>query len=225
MMAIIYSFMTLCIYYLLIIFLPKSPLRGINPILMAILLIVAILLLMHVPYDVYQEATSLITHLLGPIVVMLALPLYHNRRQLKVLLRPIFTGIIISILTSTFLVVSLGWLFNIDSNIVISLLPKSITTPMAIEVTNMLNGPSGLTIIFVILTGVIGASIAPFILKIFRVQSPIAMGIGIGASSHGIGTSKAIAMDEKIGAASGLAMGVAGITTVLLASIVSSIIM
>lgn len=105
--------------------------------------------------------------------------------------------------------------------VMLSMIPKSITTPMAIEVTNMVGGMSGLTIISVIITGIIGASLAPWTLKLFKVEHPIAKGIGIGTSSHGIGTSKAVEMDEEVGAASGLAMGIAGVTTVLTFSIIA----
>ena len=104
-----------------------------------------------------------------------------------------------------------------------SLYSKSITTPLAVQVTSMLNGIEGLTVVAVILTGIIGATIAPVVMKVGRIEDEIARGIGIGTSSHGIGTSKAIEMGAETGGASGLAMGLTGVLTVVIASVLISL--
>lgn len=195
-----------------------------NPILLAIISLIILLLISNTPYGVYKEATAWITYLLGPVVVMLAVPLYKNRQSLMKNLLPITSGVVTSFFVSLLSVVVLSRVFKLPNEMLLSLLPKSITTPMAIEVTVMLNGVEGLTIVFVILTGVIGASLAPLTLKLFKVNDPLAKGIGIGTSSHGIGTSKAVELGEAVAAASGLAMGLSGVTTVLLYSVISNFI-
>lgn len=187
-----------------------------NPILMSILVLIFLLLLTGKNYQVYAESTQWISFLLGPVVVMLALPLYRNRAAIYRYRKAISVGILTSMMSSFGMVWLLTKLFQMNRELYLSLLPKSITTPMAIEVTGVLGGNPGFTVIFVILTGVIGATVAPWVMKGFKIKHDMAKGIGIGASSHGVGTSKAIEMGEAIGAASGLAMGIAGVSTVLL---------
>lgn len=194
-----------------------------NPILLSILIIIGLLLLFKIDYTPYKEATSWISWLLGPVVVMLAIPLYKNKDELVKNFLPIVTGIFTSLVVSAGSVLGLSFLFKFSKEMINSLLPKSITTPMAIEVTQMIDGVSGLTIVFVILTGVIGASLAEITLKLFSVNHPLAKGIGIGASSHGIGTSKAVELGEEEAASSGLAMGLTGVSTVILYSLLTSI--
>ncbi|MDM8535016.1 LrgB family protein, partial [Clostridiaceae bacterium HSG29] len=170
----------------------------------------------------YKLSTNWITFLLNPIVVMLAIPLYKNKDSLKKNYAPIIIGIISSIIISIIAVFGLSLIMNLDQNVMISLFPKSITTPMALEVTSLLNGNEGLTVVFVVLTGIIGATFANFTLNLFKINHPIAKGIAIGASSHGIGTSKAITISEETGSASGLAMGLSGVITVISFSIISN---
>jgi len=113
-------------------------------------------------------------------------------------------------------------MFGLDEAIIKSMLSKSITTPMAIEVTNMVGGIPGITIGFVVVTGIIGATIAKWVIKVFNVKNEIAKGIGIGTSSHGVGTAKAIEISSEVAAASSLAMGISGVITVITFSIISS---
>lgn len=222
---ILWSGVTILSYLLISKGLKRLKMTYMNPIIITLFLLIAILLMTQTPYTVYKSGTDWITFLLGPIVVMLAIPLYNNRVALKENFTAVMIGVITSLVTSTLIVVGGCKLFKLDISILLSMLPKSITTPMALEVTSMIGGKSGLTIIFVIITGIVGASLAPMTLKVFGVKDKIAMGIGIGASSHGIGTSKAVEMDEEIGAASGLAMGIAGVVTVLIFSIVAKVLL
>lgn len=218
---IIWSGVTILSYLLISKGLRRVKMTYLNPIIMTLVLLIATLFMTRTSYTVYKSGTDWITFLLGPIVVMLAIPLYNNRFALKENFSAVMIGVITSLVASTIIVVVGCKLFDLDTSILLSMLPKSITTPMALEVTSLVGGKSGLTIIFVIVTGIVGASLAPITLKVFGVKDKIAMGIGIGASSHGIGTSKAVEMDEEIGAASGLAMGIAGVVTVLIFSVVA----
>lgn len=221
---VVWSLLTLALYLGLRKFLSNLKNAILNPILVTILILIVILITTKTDYAIYKEATSWITYLLGPVVVMLAVPLYKNRLALIADFKAISIGILSSILGSLGLVILLSKMFNLSKEMLLSLLPKSITTPMAIEVTEILGGQEGLTIVFVILTGILGATFAPFTLKVFKIKSPLAKGIGIGASSHGIGTSKAVELGDEVAAASGLAMGVAGVSTVIFYSIIVNLL-
>jgi len=196
----------------------------INPILIAMIFLIILLSAFGIDYSTYKGETDWISWLLGPVVVMLAIPLYKNQKAIMENLAPICVGIGTSIGVAVLSIWSMIKVFGLSDVMFLSLLPKSITTPMAIEVTKLNGGNTGLTIIFVILTGVIGASLADFTLKLFRIESPLAKGIGIGASSHGIGTSKAVELGEEEAASSSLAMGLTGVVTVLIFSIVYSVL-
>lgn len=196
----------------------KFKLALLNPILLTIVLLIGLLLLSGVSYEDYNKGGQYITFLLGPIVVLLAVPLYQNRDKIRAHMMPIVVGIMAGIGTSVLSIYGLCKLFGLDEVYMNSLFAKSITTPLAIEVTKMMEGVQGITIVAVIITGITGATIAPIIIKLARIKDPIAKGIGIGSSSHGIGTSKAVEMGNETAGASGLAMSITGIVTVLIAS-------
>jgi len=190
-----------------------------NPILLAIILLIAMLLLVKIDYEFYNEGGKWITYLLGPIVVFLAIPLYKQVDKIRANFIPIMGGVMAGIITSVVSVIALCRLFGLDETYIASLYAKSITTPLAIEVTKLTGGIESLTIVAVIITGIVGASIAPMVIKVGRIKSDIAKGIGIGTAAHGIGTSKAIEIGPEAAGASGLAMGLTGVITVLLAAI------
>lgn len=221
---ILWSITTIIAFKLCIYIVKKLKIHALNPILVTIIVLIFLLMITNTSYTDYKTSTDWITFLLGPIVVMLAIPLYKSRNELKKFFLPIVIGIITSIISSTIIVLALSTILSLDKSIVLSLLPKSITTPMAVEVTDLLKGIKGLTIIFVIITGVTGATLAPYTLKLFKVKHDIAKGIGIGASSHGIGTSKAVEIGEEVAAASGLSMGLTGVSTVIFFSILAKFI-
>jgi len=200
----------------------KSPL--LNPVLISSCFIVLLLLLFKIPYSTYNKGGSVITEVLGPLVVILAVPLYKNRYDLMKNFIPIVGGISAGILTSFVTVIGLCKIFNIDNSIMLSLFAKSITTPMAVEATKILEGREAITIVAVVFTGILGAGIAPIVVKYGNIKSDIAKGVGIGTSSHAVGTSKAVEMGEEIGAASGLAIAVTGIITILLIIILSKFV-
>lgn len=187
----------------------------INPILLTAIIIIIILKIFKIPYSDYYKGGSLIAKVLGPIVVVLAIPLYKNRHDLMKNFVPIMGGVLASIITTFVSVIVLCKLFGVDETIMLSLLSKSITTPMAIESTKLLGGNEAITVLAVVITGLIGAALAPIVIKLSKIKNNIAKGIGIGSASHAIGTTKAVEMNEDAGAASGLSIGVTGLLTII----------
>lgn len=212
---VFYILLTIIVYKFSIFINSKFKTAFLNPIIIAALIIIIILKLFNISYSDYYKGGSIIVSGLGPIVVVLAVPLYKNRNDLVKNFIPIIGGITASIITTFISITVLCRLFAIDETIFLSLLSKSITTPMAVETTKMLGGNEAVTVLAVIITGLIGAALAPLIIKIGKIKHNIAKGIGIGSSSHVLGTSKAVEMNEEAGASSGLAIGVAGLLTIL----------
>lgn len=193
-----------------------------NPFLVGTVLVIAALMVFKLPYEPYREGGRTITWFLGPVVVMLAVPLYQARNTLMTHLLPIGVGIGSGIVISGTTVYGLSRLFGLSQEMLVSLMPKSITNPMAYEVTVMFGGIPAVTVAAVVITGVFGASVATVVLRAARIQNDTAKGIALGAASHGVGTAKAIEISGEAGAASGLSMGLTGVITVLLASLIRS---
>ena len=186
-----------------------------NPIFLTAIIIIIVLKIFNIPYSDYNKGGNLIAKVLGPIVVVLAIPLYKNRHDLMKNFVPIMGGVLASIITTFVSVIVLCKLFGVDETIMLSLLSKSITTPMAIESTKLLGGNEAITVLAVVITGLIGAALAPIVIKLSKIKNNIAKGIGIGSASHAIGTTKAVEMNEDAGAASGLSIGVTGLLTII----------
>lgn len=197
--------------------LAKNRLRQnwLNPLLLSITIIICILILGDIPYDDYMKGGSVIHAFLGPVTVVLAVPLYRQRRLLVQHKYSIIGGILAGVLSAIFSVIWLGRLLKLNEMLERSLLPHSVTTPIGISLSKILNATEGITIISIIITGILGASIAPFMLKLLRIKHPVAKGISIGTSSHALGTTRAVEMGETEAAMSSLAIGVAALTTVL----------
>lgn len=195
----------------------KSPFC--NPLLIAILIIVIILLVFDIPYDSYNEGGAVINMFLAPATACLAVSIYTKLQLLKENAIPILVGCTAGSLSSMGSVYVLCKLFGLDEAMTASLLPKSITTPIAVEVCQTHGGIVPVTVIAVIFTGILGSILAPYLIKLFRVKNPITAGLAIGACSHAVGTSKAIEFGETEGAMSGLAIGVCGILTVIISMV------
>ena len=194
----------------------RTKIRILNPLLLTMTIIVGILLLFQIDYDVYNQGGQIITFFLGPATVVLAVPLYKQIHLLKANFFPIFIGISLGTITGILSVIGLGKLFGLDLILISSLIPKSTTTPIAMEISTLLGGNSSLTVTFVVITGLSGYIIGGKVLEIFKIKNPIAKGIALGTSAHALGTAKAIEMGEVEGAMSSLSIGVAGIVTVFL---------
>lgn len=192
-----------------------------NPLLIAILGIILFLSITNIPYKSYKLGGDIINLFLGPVTIVLAVPLYKQFDLFKKYLVEILIGITCGVVVSFISIKLVGYFTNADINIINSLLPKSITTPMGISLTKMLNGIEAITVVSIILTGILGAIIAPIVFKIGRINHPVAKGIALGTSAHALGTTKALQMGEVEGAMSGLSIGVCGIITVVLIPIIT----
>lgn len=195
-----------------------------NPLLIAILLTVASLLVFHIDYEVYNEGARYISYLLTPATICLAVPLYEQFELLKKNMTAVIIGIVTGVLTSLGSVLILSVLFKLDHNAYVTLLPKSITTAIGIGVSEELGGYISLTVAVIIITGILGNIFAESVCRLFRITEPIAKGVAIGTSAHALGTSKAMEIGEVEGAMSSLSIVVSGILTVIGASIFSHFI-
>ena len=176
-------------------------------------------MLAHIDYDAYNEGARYLSWLLTPATVCLAIPLYEEFELLKSNVRAVMCGIISGVLTSLITILVLALFFGLTHEEYVTLLPKSITTAIGMGVSEELGGYVTITVAVIIITGVIGNILAEFICKIFRIEEPIAKGIAIGSAAHAIGTAKAMEIGEVEGAMSSLSIAVAGILTVVGASV------
>lgn len=192
-----------------------------NPLLIAIIITIGTLLLFHIPYETYYSGAKYLSYLLTPATICLAIPLYEQFETLKKNSRAIFAGIVSGVITSMVLVLVFSVLFGLSHSEYVTFLPKSITTAIGMGVSEELGGYVSISAAVIIITGVLGNILAEPVCKLFGVSNPIAKGIGIGSSSHAIGTAKALEMGEVEGAMSGLSIAVSGILTVFLAILFS----
>lgn len=192
-----------------------------NPLLLTIIFIIAFLKLADISYASYDNGAKYINYFLTPSTVCLAVPLY---RQLK-LLKEYAGAILISIMSGTaacaIMIFGLAKLFLLENSIYASLVPKSITTAIALGMSEELGGLSAVTVMAVFVTGILGAVIANTVFKIFKIEDPVAQGLAMGTASHAIGTSKALELGEIQAAMSSLAIAVTGILTVIVGPIVA----
>ena len=197
----------------------KNPLC--NPILIAVILVIGFLLATGYTNETYQAGTAYFQWLLTPATVCLALPLY---RQLKILgknLWAILAGIAAGAVSSLLCVLALALAFRLDKALLISLLPKSITTAMGIALSQQLGGIASITALAIIVTGILGSLFGSMLCKLFRLNDPISQGVAFGTASHVIGTSRATELGALQGAVSSLSLAVAGILTAVLLPILS----
>ena len=188
-----------------------------NPLLIAIALVIGFLLVFNIDVDVYNKGGQFINMFLGPATVVLAVPLYKQLNLLKKHLLPILLGILLGSSIGISSVILLANIFGLEKVLTISLLSKSVTTPIGIEITNQLGGLTPVTVLSIVISGIIGSIIGPILCKKFKIHDKVAIGIALGTASHAVGTSKALELGETEGAMSSLSIGIAGIMTVFLA--------
>lgn len=186
-----------------------------NPLIIAIVLVSAVLLIFKIPYESYYEGGEIINMFLAPATACLAVSIYTKIELLKKNWLPIVVGASCGSLASMGSVYLMCRLFGLDEAMTASLIPKSVTTPIAVGIAGSHDGIVSITVVAVIFTGILGSILAPTLIKIFRVNDPMTAGLSIGACSHAVGTSKAIELGETEGAMSGLAIGICGILTVV----------
>jgi len=197
----------------------KHPLA--NPLLIAMGLIVIILVVFDIPLDIYEKGSSVIGLFLAPITAVLSVSIYRQRALLKESLLPVLLGTLAGSVAS---LLSIRWtcnLLGLDQVVLASLMSKSVTTPIAIAITEQLGGIPALTVASTVISGTLGNLLAPLFAKMFFISDPVAHGVGIGSCSHALGTSKALEIGEVEGAMSSIAISLSGIFTVLLAPLFS----
>lgn len=194
-----------------------------NPLLIATAAVMLILALLNVEYSHYNESAKYISYLLTPATVCLAVPLYQQFELLKKNIRAVAGGITAGVLASLVSILLLAKLFSLSHEQYVTLLPKSITTAIGMGVSEELGGISTITVAVIIITGILGNVIAESVCRIFRIEEPIAKGLALGTASHAIGTAKAMELGEVEGAMSSLAIAVAGLMTVVGASLFASL--
>lgn len=189
----------------------SSPLT--NPVFFSTVVIIAILLGTKISYEKYTLAKDIMSYLLGPATVAIAVPIYKNRK----LLAKYFNAALFGLLTGSFITITsaiiLAIMFHLPKDLFLSLSVKSVTTPIAIEVGRMIGGNLPLIVGFVMITGMIGAMFGAKLLNLVKVDHPFARGLSIGTIAHGIGTAEAVREGEIQGAVAGAAMGIAGVLT------------
>lgn len=184
-----------------------------NPVAVSIASIIGLLLLFRIPYETYAVGGRLVLFLLGPSVVALALPLYVRRREILERKVPILLGIGAGALASIVSAAGLAWVLGGSREVILSLAPKSVTTPIAIGIVEKIGGLPPLTAALVVLTGCLGAICGPEFCRLIGVRDPAAMGLAVGTAAHGIGTARMLEVDRLGGAVSGLAIGLNGLVT------------
>jgi len=187
-----------------------------NPVLITVIVIVALLSWSNTSYDVYFEGAQFVHFLLGPATVALAIPLYRQislvKRYPVALVASIVTGSLVAMISAV-LIAKLG---DVGEQTLISIAPKSITTPVAMGVVEQLGGLPSLTAVLVILTGIVGAAMGPWLLDKLRVTNSVAKGLAMGVAAHGLGTGRAVLMGDVAAAFAGLAMGLNALVTAVL---------
>lgn len=194
----------------------KTRLAILHPVVISIIIIIAFLKITNVSYQTFAKGSDFINFLLGPTVVALGYLLYEQLNMLRQNTISILTAIFVGSIVGISSVIVLAQLAGADQMLIYSLEPKSVTTPIAISISEQSGGNVSLTAIIVVVCGIYGSIIGPPVMKFLKIDSSVAKGLALGASSHGIGTARAMEMGVTEGAISGLAIGLMGVMTALL---------
>jgi predicted murein hydrolase (TIGR00659 family) len=186
-----------------------------NPVLIAVVVLVTVLTLTGTDYETYFDGAQFVHFLLGPATVALAIPLYAQWQRLRAMLLPLLLTLVIGSLTAALSAVGIAALLGASRETMMSLAPKSVTTPIAMGIAETLGGLPSLTAVLVITTGILGAVSARFVYQALRIDDHAVRGFAIGLTSHGIGTARAFQVSEQAGAFAALAMGLNALVTAL----------
>lgn len=197
----------------------KLKLSIFNPLLIAIIILLIFLSKFNIKYEDYNVGGQVISFFLAPATVALALPLYKKFSLFKENAVPILVGILCGAISGIVCVIALSRVFDLSSELTKSLIPKSITTPIGIALSNQMGGLPAITVMSIIITGILGSIIGPVLDKILKINDKVAMGIAMGNASHAVGTAKAMEIGETEGAMSSLTIAISGIVTVLIGPI------
>ena len=191
-----------------------------NPVLLSVAIVITVLFASGTNYSTYFEGAKFIHFLLGPATVALAIPLYSQKEKLKEIFLPLLGALMIGSFTAIMSVVFIGNLLGLSREVMLSMLPKSVTAPIAMGISEQIAGLPSLTGVMVIFTGVTGAILAPVIFKIINVSDHSIRGVAIGLTSHGIGTARAFQISTEKGAFAGLAMGLNAAVSAILVPVI-----
>lgn len=193
-----------------------------NPVVIAIVILVGLLVATGTTYDRYFQGAQFVHFLLGPATVALAVPLYNQFDRVRRSAGPLLAAVVVGSLSASLSAIAISTLLGATPQIVASIAPKSVTTPIAMGIAEQLGGLPSLTAVLVILTGVAGAMLGPPLLNLLRIRDWRARGLAIGVAAHGIGTARAMQVNEVAGAFSGLAMGLNALATAILLPLIWS---
>jgi len=193
----------------------------VNPVLIAVAFLAVLLQLTGTSYATYFAGAQFVHFMLGPATVALAIPLYANLNHIKKAALPMIAALVAGSLAAMLSAVGIGVALGRDTNILLALIPKSATAPVALGVSEAIGGSPSLTAVFVITTGITGAIIATPLLNLLRITDWRARGFAVGVASHGIGTARAFQVNETAGAFSGVGMGLNALLTALIAPIIA----
>jgi len=195
-----------------------------QPVLVSMLLLIGVLLSCGIQYGEYRKSTEILNILLGPATVALAVPLYLNLRRIRQLFWPTFTTLVVGGVFATLTCVALGYAFGAEHMILMTMAPKSVTSPIAMLVAEQIGGVAALAAVFVLITGVLGAIVGPALLDRFGVTHPEARGMSLGITAHAVGTSVALQESDECGAFAALAMSLMGVATAVLLPLAVSLV-
>lgn len=215
---------TLSCYWIGTIIQEKTKISFLQPILTSTILIIIILKLTNIEYQVYKQQNEFLNFMLAPTAIVLAVPLYKNIHILKKNALPVIAGICLGSLTTIGTCIGVGKLLGVQPEIILSMVPKGVTNPIAIEVSDIIGGIPSLTVALVVFTGIFGGSFGPEVLRLLGVKNKVAKGIALGSMCHAVGTARAFKEGEIEGAMSSLALGLAGIFTAIVAPIIVKIL-
>lgn len=202
----------------------KTHLSLLHPLLTSIFVIIVILEVLDIEYESFQQGSHLIHFMLGPSVVALGYVLFEQMKYLKGNVVSILTSVFVGAIVGIISVIVIGKLMGADQSLIATLQPKSVTTPIAMGISEKNGGIPSLTAVIVVAVGIFGSIVGPAVMKVLGIESRIAKGLALGASSHGVGTAAAIQLGAVEGALSGLAIGLMGIMTAILVPVISYIL-
>jgi predicted murein hydrolase (TIGR00659 family) len=192
----------------------------VNPVLIAVAILAALLALTGTPYPAYFEGAQFVHFMLGPATVALAVPLHANRARVREAALPMLVALVVGATTAIGTAVGIAWALGVRGEALLSLAPKSATAPVAIGISEQIGGSPTLTAVLVILTGITGAVVATPLLNLLGIRDWRARGFAVGVAAHGIGTARAFQVNETAGAFAGVGMGLNALLTAVLAPLV-----
>ncbi len=195
-----------------------------QPVLVSMALVIGSLWLLDIGFEEYRRHSELLTLFLGPATVALAVPLFMNLKRIRLLFWPVLITLVLAGVVATVLGVGLGWLFGVDQQMLMTLAPKSVTSPIAMLVAAEIGGVAALAAVFVLLTGVLGAMFGPELLRLIGVRHPAANGMALGLAAHAVGTARALQEGEECGAFAALSMSLMGVATAVVLPLVVALI-